>query len=82
MSFRYSTQRLSYPRRFWVQTRFCDLPVLGVSESFVILDLHGLCGDGEKVGGALPELSWLSSQALDREPPRIPRRAEGHRPPA
>ncbi len=82
MSFRYSTQRLSYSRRFWVQTRVCGLPVLGVSESFVILDLHGLCGHGAKLGGVLPELSWLSSQALDREQPGIPRRAEGHRPPA
>jgi hypothetical protein len=51
MSFRYSTQRLSYPRRFWVQTRVCALPVLGVRESFVILDLHGLGGHGGKVGG-------------------------------
>jgi len=41
----------AYLRRFWVQTRVCALPVLGVRESFVILDLHGLCGHGEKVGG-------------------------------
>lgn len=53
MSFLYSTQRLSYSRRFWEQTRFCGLLVLSVCESFVIRDLHGLCGHSAQVGGGV-----------------------------
>ena len=53
MSFLYSTQRLSYSRRFWEQTRVCGRRVLSVCESFVIQDLHGLCGHSAQVGGGV-----------------------------